>query len=35
MGHSDVRTTMNIYNEIQESKEKEAFEELNQKIKIS
>ena len=35
MGHSDVRTTMNIYNEIQEAKEKEAFEELNQKIKIS
>lgn len=35
MGHSDVQTTMNIYNEIQESKKKEAFEELNSKIKIS
>ena len=35
MGHSDVQTTMNIYNEIQEAKKKEAFEELNQKIKIS
>lgn len=35
MGHSDVQTTMNIYNEIQESKKKEAFEELNSKIMIS
>ena len=35
MGHSDVQTTMNIYNEIQESKKKEAFEDLNDKIKIS
>lgn len=35
MGHKDIQTTMNIYNEIQEAKKKEAFEELNQKIKIS
>lgn len=35
MGHSDVQTTMNIYNEIQETKRKEAFEDLNDKIKIS
>lgn len=35
MGHSDVQTTMNIYNEIQETKKKEAFEDLNDKIKIS
>ena len=33
MGHSDVQTTMNIYNEIQETKKKEAFEDLNDKIK--
>ena len=32
---SDVQTTMNIYNEIQETKRKEAFEDLNDKIKIS
>ena len=35
MGHTDVQTTMNIYNEIQEAKKKEAFEELNNKIMIS
>lgn len=35
MGHSDVQTTMNIYNEIQEAKKKESFEALNQKIRIS
>ena len=35
MGHSDVQTTMNIYNEIQEAKKKEAFTELNDKIMIS
>ena len=35
MGHSDVQTTMNIYNEIQETKRKEALEDLNDKIKIS
>lgn len=35
MGHSDVQTTMNIYNEIQEAKKKEAFTELNNKIMIS
>lgn len=35
MGHSDVQTTMNIYNEIQETKKKESFEELEGKFKIS
>ncbi len=35
MGHADVKTTMSIYNELQEAKKKEAFEELNKKIKIS
>ena len=35
MGHSDVQTTMNIYKEIQETKRKEAVEDLNDKIKIS
>ncbi len=34
MGHSDVQTTMNIYNEIQEQKKKTAFEELQNKIQI-
>lgn len=34
MGHSDVQTTMNIYNEIQESKKQSAFEELEGKIQI-
>ena len=35
MGHTDVQTTMNIYNEIQEKKKKSAFEELEGKLKIS
>lgn len=35
MGHADVQTTMNIYNEIQETKKKEAFAELEGKIRIS
>lgn len=35
MGHSDVQTTMNIYNVIQKAKKKESFEALNSKIKIS
>lgn len=35
MGHTDVQTTMNIYNEIQEAKKKEAFEALDSRIKIS
>lgn len=35
MGHTDVQTTMNIYNEIQESKKHSAFEELEGKIQIS
>lgn len=35
MGHKDVKTTISIYNEVQEAKRKKAFEELNKKIKIS
>ncbi|MDY4616778.1 MAG: tyrosine-type recombinase/integrase [Lachnospiraceae bacterium] len=35
MGHSDISTTMNIYAEATESKKKEAFENLQGKIKIS
>lgn len=35
MGHSDITTTMNIYNEIQETKRKESFTELNNKLEIS
>lgn len=34
IGHSNVQTTMNIYNEIQESKKKSAFAELEEKMKI-
>ena len=34
MGHSDVQTTMNIYNEIQETKKQSAFDELEGKIQI-
>lgn len=35
MGHADVQTTMDIYNEIQETKKKESFIELDGKIRIS
>lgn len=35
MGHSDISTTMNIYAEVTENKKKEAFENLEGKIKIS
>ena len=35
MGHADISTTMNIYAEATESKKKEAFENLEGKIKIS
>lgn len=35
MGHSDISTTMNIYAEATESKKKEAFSNLEGKIKIS
>lgn len=35
MGHSDISTTMNIYAEATESKKKEAFCNLEGKIKIS
>lgn len=32
MGHSDIKITMNIYNEIQDEKKQEAFEQLDGKI---
>lgn len=35
MGHSDIGTTMNIYAEATENKKKEAFRNLEGKIKIS
>lgn len=35
MGHSDIGTTMNIYAEATEAKKKEAFKNLEGKIKIS
>jgi integrase len=35
MGHSDISTTMNIYAEATEAKKKEAFNNLEGKIKIS
>lgn len=35
MGHSDISTTMNIYNEATESKKKESINALEGKIKIS
>ena len=35
MGHSDVQTTMDIYNEIQEQKRQTAFTDLGEKMKIS
>jgi integrase len=35
MGHSDIATTMNIYNEATENKKQEAFQNLDSKIKIS
>lgn len=34
MGHSDITTTMNIYAEATESKKQEAFQNLDNKIKI-
>lgn len=34
MGHVDIKTTMNTYNELQESKKKEAFENLKNKLMI-
>ena len=34
MGHSDIETTMNIYNEVTEKKKKESFENLEGKILI-
>ena len=35
MGHSDITTTMNIYAEVTNEKKKEAFCNLEGKIKIS
>lgn len=35
MGHDDVQTTINIYNEIQDSKKSESYAALQGKIKIS
>ncbi len=35
MGHSDITTTMNIYNEATQSKKQESFKNLEGKIKIS
>lgn len=35
MGHSDISTTMNVYAEATENKKKEAFKNLEGKIKIS
>lgn len=34
MGHSDISTTMNIYNEATLKKKKEAFSELEGKIQV-
>ena len=34
MGHSDIQTTMNIYNEVTEKKKMESFENLEGKIQI-
>lgn len=34
MGHADITTTMNIYAEAMEAKKKEAFANLEGKIKI-
>jgi integrase len=35
MGHADITTTMNIYNEATEDKKQKAFQNLDGKIKIS
>jgi len=35
MGHANISTTMNIYNEATMKKKKESFENLEGKIKIS
>lgn len=34
MGHSDISTTMNIYNEVTKERKKESFARLEGKIKI-
>ena len=35
MGHADISTTMNIYNEATKEKKKESFANLEGKVKIS
>ena len=35
MGHADIATTMNVYNEATKEKKKESFSNLEGKIKIS
>lgn len=35
MGHSDITTTMDVYAEATQSKKKEAFSNLEEKIRIS
>ena len=34
MGHADIKTTMDIYNEATIDKKKESFENLEDKIKL-
>lgn len=35
MGHADIQTTMNVYNEATREKKMESFANLEGKIKIS
>lgn len=35
MGHSDISTTMNVYEEATQNKKQESFKNLQGKIKIS
>ena len=35
MGHTDIKTTMNVYNEVTDKKRKEAFEKLEGKVVMS
>jgi len=35
MGHADISTTMNVYNEATREKKQESFANLEGKIKIS
>ena len=34
MGHSDIKTTMNIYSEVSERKKQESFSNFESSIKI-